>query len=241
LTPADVNRYLDYAMEALVKRRETLIQTLKGYGALPQIDDDEAVGDADYNVKLAAALARSGEAHRKDTKEPFLEGGRTVDAWFKRWLAPLSEAMTPVQAAMDRYGIAKEDRLRLEAEANAAEAQAEVDRLTTLASDALRKGHMGQADRTLAQVEAAALIQEAAEASATRKSTDLTRVTGAFGGSTSLRTTWDFSVEDISIVPREYLMIDADMVKAVMKRRDRQGNPTAVIPGIAWVPIKRMR
>jgi len=52
--------------------------------------------------------------------------------------------------------------------------------------------------------------------------------------STTYRKNWGYEITNFSKVPDEYKVVDGQKVKAAMDK-DKDGDPTAVIPGIKWV------
>lgn len=243
LTPADITRYLNYACEDLKVRRDELVEALQAaFARYPRIDDDreDILGICAENMRMAAALSRSAEDERTTNKHPFLAGGRAVDTWFKVWAAPLERAMEPVQAAMDDFGARKLAREQAEALAAKALADAEADRAADAAAEALRAGRPDEASAALDRVTGAAQAAEVAEERANAKPADLTRTYGAYGAVASVRQTWGWEVTDINAVPRAYLMVNSDSIKAAGKQRDAAGRPIAVIPGIRWVATTKM-
>lgn len=241
LTPSEITQYLDYACDQLKDRRAEVIAALeKTQAAYPRIDDDEALGLAAENMRMAAALNRTGEDRRKEHKEPFLSGGRTVDGWFKTWGTPLLRAMEPVQATMNDYGARKLAQQQAEALAAKRLADAEAERAAEVAAEALRNNRPDEASAALDQVTDAAEAAERADDRVNARPADLTRTHGAYGAVASVRQVWGWEVSDLAAVPREYLMLNPDAIKAVGKQRDKTGKPIAVIPGIAWVASTKM-
>jgi hypothetical protein len=240
LTPAEINAYLDYAGEALKARRAKLLVAFAATVAtVPRIDDDEVLGDVAENIKMARALSSTAEDRRKDHKDPFLSGGRTVDDWFKRFLSPLAEAIAPVQALMNDYGARKLARERAIAEAGRVKAEAEAKRLAEIAAKKLDAG--GDAREAMDRASDAARIADKAGAQADQRASGLTRARGDFGATASVRETWKWRVTDIKKVPRAYMMVDSDAVKEAGKAdRDPSGRPLAVIPGIEWYADTKM-
>lgn len=233
LDAAGIAAYLDYAGIELLARRDELIKALVANAKkYPRIDDDDVLGRVGENIGLGKKLALAAEQTRVGTKQPFLDGGRAVDAWFKQFLAPLTLAYGPVQSAMDDYAKRLLDKRRAEQEAERKRAQAEADRLAEIAAAEMDKG--GDADRALEQAGAAAGRAEVADAAASARAPDLTRQYGSYGSPMSVRERWKWRVIDITKVPREHLMIDPDSIKAAGKERDRSGKPTTIVPGIEW-------
>jgi hypothetical protein len=239
LSPREIAEFLDYAGTQLKDRRAEVTAALDAnIAAHPEIEDDEVLATIAENMRLAAALGRTAEERRVQHKDPFLEGGRVVDGWFKRFRAPLDKAMAPVQAAMDAYGARKLARQQAEAEAQRKSAQAEADRAIARASEALRQG--GSASAALDLAADAALRAEEAEERTHARPADLTRTYSDFGAVASVRQKWKWRVVNAAAVPREYLMIDDDLVKVAAKKRDSAGKPVVMIPGIEFYAETKM-
>lgn len=241
LTPAEIKAYLDYALEGLLTRRAEMIAALnKTATAHPTISSDETLGAIAENMRMAIALGKTGEDRRKEQKEPFLEGGRAVDGWFKAWIAPLSAAMLPVQASMNVYGELIERRNREAAQAERKRLDAIAERAQADAERALRENRSEAALDALDAASEAAQAADDAGALAESKPAELTRTYGNYGAVTSMRQSWSWEIANLAIVPRAYLMVNPDAIKAAAKQRDTQGKPAAVIPGIRWVVSKKM-
>lgn len=239
LSAEDIRHYLDYVGEPLRERRDALLAALDAMKAVhASITDDDTLGTVAENMRMAAALARVTEERRKDAKNPFLEGGRCVDDWFKRLMEPLQAAMRPLQAAMNAYAALKLARERAEAEEARRIAEVEAQRAAAAAAKMLARGQ--NASTALdAAAESAARAAEA-EAITQMRPAELTRTRGVFGAVASARETWTWRVTDLDAVPRAYLMLNPDAVKAAGKQRDKAGKPLAVITGIEWVPETKM-
>jgi hypothetical protein len=237
----EIADYLDYAGSQLKERRAELIAALAAnLVAHPTINDDEVLALIAENMRMAGALARTAEDHRETHKEPFWEGGKAIDRWFKTFQAPLAAAMAPVQAAMDAYGAAKLARQQAEAAAAAKLAQAEADRATDRAAQALREGRSAS-DALDAAADATARAEEADERAQARPA-DLTRVKSDYGAVASVRQKWMWRVVDLKKVPKKYTktVIDEEAVKLAAKDRGPSGKPICIIPGIEFYPETRM-
>jgi hypothetical protein len=239
LTRDEIFAYLDYAADTLQRRRDDLVATLtacaQAYATLP---DPETAGEVAENIRMAAALGRTIEEHRKAAKAPFWVGGKAVDTWFQQFCAPLAAAMAPVQAVLDAFGRRLEAEQRAEAEARRQAALASADHWSLAAADAIAEGAVDSAllDRAAATARAAAEAIEQAEA----RPADLSRVRGVYGSVASLRETWGYTVTDLDAVPRAYLMVNDAAVKAAMKQKDSRGRPMVAIPGVQWTATQTM-
>lgn len=242
LDAIEINDYLAYIGEALIQRRDALVAALRNMAAAsPTIEDDEVLGDIAENMRMAAALSRTGEDRRKETKEPFLLGGRVVDAWFKRWLEPLSNAMAPVQSAMNDYAARKLAAARAVAAHEAARRLAIAEAAAQEAAAAMRARAPDVA--VIAALDQAASAERdvaAAEARAMARPADLTRSYGTYGAVASVRQSWAWRVDDPALVPRHYLMLDDDKIRQAAKQRDASGRPVVVIPGVSFYPVTKM-
>lgn len=238
-TSPQIIEYLDYAGTALKERRDLLVTALTADAkAHPKIDDDDVLAEIGENMKMRSAFARTADNRRKDEKEPFLTGSRVVDAWFKTLLTPLDTAAAAVQKIADEYAQRKVREAREKAERERKIAAEEERKALEAASEKLRAGQDAQA--ALDHAATAAEAAEAAEKTAAARAPDLTRTRGVYGAVSSAREKWRWELRDISKVPREYLMVNPDAVKAAAAARDERGKPTTVIPGIDWVVDTKM-
>lgn len=88
--------------EPLLRRKDEL---LAAAGRMPAaVNDDEAAGKFSDMVKLIAAAVKASEAGRVAKKEPFLEGGRTVDGFYKKQITdPLLKAKASIEDRLGNY------------------------------------------------------------------------------------------------------------------------------------------
>lgn len=247
LTPTEITAWLDFALESLIARRAEILDALaKTAAAHPTIEDDEILAEIGENVKMAKALTGTAEKRRVDSKAPFLDGGRAVDAWFARLVAPVGAALSPIQATMDDYGRRMVAKRRAAAEAQAKAAREEAERKAAEAAALLaatKPAAPGALDWAFDKAQEAADEAEAAATRAIARPADLTRVTGAYGATSSLRATWRWRVVDVTKIPRKFLMVNEDAIKAAVLAEGRDPNsrkPNAVIPGVEFFEETRM-
>ena len=115
----------DYALIGQANRWTKLVE---GY----VIDSQEMYEAGADDLRTVKALHKKIDDERKRIKEPFLEGTRRVDAFFRRPLAMLDEAASVINRCMVGYSqeqkrIALEAQRKAEAEAAEARKQAEAE------------------------------------------------------------------------------------------------------------------
>ena len=183
----------------LIQRRDDLIAA---FDRTPEsVDDEETAGKVQDFVKQIDAAVKRSEALRKDRKEPYLEGGRQVDGFFKGVSDPLAKASKSLKDRITVFLRRKADaerRAREEAERKAREeaeraAKEAAERAEALANETDLAEAIEAEDEAIAAAEAA----RKAEKEAAAKAADLSRTRGEYGAVGSLRTTWAFEVLDI--------------------------------------------
>lgn len=166
------------------------------------ITNDEASAKASDFVVSARRLAKSAEDCRIEEKEPFLNAGREVDAFFKEMVAPLSEAQLKINGRVTSYinaKVAAEKKRQAEAEKIAREESARK------LAEAEAASNSGDADKALdAAVRLESYANEAASVVHARPA-ELARTTSASGVTTTLKTTWAFEIIEAGKIPLEAL------------------------------------
>lgn len=155
------------------------------------------------------------ERTRVAEKEPYLEGGRQVDA---RWKPILSTLDAAADAIAKKIGAFKREAERRAQEEQARlRAEQEKERLR-LEKQAERAEAKGLPDTAGALIRAAETMQPAIVQSAMPN-----RV-----GGLSLAENWTFEIEDESKLPREYMMPDVTAIRRTVKALKGK----AAIPGV---------
>ena len=251
LTPEEITAWLEYENEALIRRRDQIADAFAAsLETVKRVDDDETLGVLLENTRMGKALlggTGTAETRRKEQKRPFMDGGATVDGWFKRLAGPLTPLMAQVQTLMDDYGRRKEAERRADAERLAAIARTEEAHKMAAAQAALA-AQAPAADAAIDEAVAASAAADKAATLATGRSADLTRVTGDYGAVGSMRTTWGYEVDLHAMVaavatgriPIAALTWNPDWIKEQGRPRDAAGKPTAAIPGVTWVSTSKM-
>lgn len=208
LTPIEVTAWLDDAYCGLTARRDELIETIAAFLArYPTIETAEVAAAATENLEMARKAIKTGEDQRKVAKEPYLHGGRAVDAWF-----------AAVRADIEKYGLALakpatvwaekiEAIRRAEAVEAARVAQLEADRLAAIAA-AEAEANKPQAEGAYDTAIKAAEVAEKAEAHAIDKPGVHSRTVGTYGSTSALREVWTVTITNPDAIPRAYMVPD---------------------------------
>lgn len=167
-------------------------------------------------------LERSIEAERQDMVKPINESKDKVQAFFKRHSEPVQQALAILkrkyadyQAVQKRIADEEQRLANVAAEAERrrlhAEAEAENERLAALLESDASNDEIAEASATTsAKVEE--LQMQAAMVVAPVVSAMPAKVSGI-----SSRENWKYEVTDLSLIPREYLMIDDKKISGVVK------------------------
>lgn len=195
--PADAAPVRDRLVDdygQMLARKDELLAAIDRVPAT--VDDEPTAGKVTDFIKQIAAAIKNANAARVSEKEPYLDGGRQVDGFFKNLTDPLEKGKKAVEARLTEYQRRKaqeERRKREEAERIAreeaeAKAREAAERAAALATD-------DDLDAAIAAEDAAsqaAADAHAAEKAADAKPAELSRSRGEYGGVASLRTFWDF-------------------------------------------------
>lgn len=174
-----------------------------------EIDSDDVAGRFADLMKQIGACMKAADEIRVSRKEPFLAGGRLVDAVFKQITEPLDKAKAKLNRVLTAYQRRKADEERRAREA----AEREAREAAARAAEAARQRE--QAMQTEADLEAAIAAEQEAERAkadaieaqreADAKAAELHRARGDMGGLASLRTTWVGEIVDRDALDLEAL------------------------------------
>jgi hypothetical protein len=199
------------------------------------IESAAAAGLVTDFVAQCQAHIRRAESVHKHEKAPFLQGGRVVDAFFKRRCEKLGGLIDGVLERLKAYY----DRAIADREAahralvEAAETEAERAAVEAVQHRAEAE-HLACTAKTAADRQRAAsalALADAAEtrsfAAAERAQTPLApvRIEGDYGAVAYLTHNWSFDVVDLSAVPRDYLTVNAEAVRAAIGKAGMRDIP----------------
>ncbi len=198
------------------------------------------------------------EGHRKYLKEPFLEGGRRVDEFFRAPLQFLKDAETTAKQKLLGYEAEQrriaaeeqrklEEKARREREALEAKARKEREEADRKAADARQKAEEARAAGDLHQAvvleNQATKIEEKSEIKATAAEIKAAQVVAPkveayippVVGQSS-RTIWKARVVDAAQIPREYMVPNEKMLNDVAGATKGKLS----VPGVEFYPEQVM-
>jgi hypothetical protein len=246
MDPVSIRLRLTESEAALTKRRDDLLAGVARFEvAFPAIDNDEDQARAGDFMKQIQQAIKVANDRFKPAKQPYLEGGRIVDTFFKGIREPLEAGLDRVRRPMTVYA-QEQERIRREvarrvaeeaaararqiAEEAAAAQQAEADRL-----EAARAGEYvppppvdvtpATLDDAIEAANAAASAARAAEA----RPAEFSRTRGDMGAVSSLREIVTVELVDLAQVPLEFLAFN----ESAARKAAQAGR--ADIPGVRIV------
>lgn len=188
-----------------------------------ELDDEEARKATDF-ISQINSCAKALDKVRTDEKEPFLKGGRIVDAFFKRFSSPLEIAKAKAQKPLNTYTQKKREEERKAREEEEERRRKEAEE--RLAAARLLEG--AGMDR---QAEAALQSAIASEQQADRLEKSLQAGTGlgvtraASGAVASIRKVWTAEITDRQQIDLEMLRpyFSQDHLQAALNAAMRAG------------------
>jgi hypothetical protein len=190
-----------------------------------------SVETAAHYIKNFSSMERVLESLRKEAKNPLIEKGKEIDAYFKKLQFSFCEEKARLekevldwqnkQKALARQK-AEEERKRLEDEAIAAAIKKEAE----LKAAAIKKGE----DPAHIKVEVAIVPETVMEAPKLSQKNS--------SGLTSARRK-SIEIIDPALIPREYLMPDEAKIKAERMKYDFEAKST--IPGVKFTYTESLR
>lgn len=205
---------VEFRAELLRERPDFLNKMEAALSAVDRVEvvDDETLGRAGDLVNIYRACLKHIDATHKTVKQPYLDGGRMVDAEKNALIGPIEDAKRRVEAAGNAFTAKREAELRAERERRAAEERAAAERAAAAererqraeqeAADAARNAASDEERQTAAAraAEAAQAAEEAmADAALAAADTAKTEPVRSDAGATvSSKQEWQCAVEDYS-------------------------------------------
>ena len=204
----------------LLSRRQELVDAEE---RVPPCDGPETAAKIGDYIKQLSSCMKDSDGRRVKEKEPYLEGGRRVDGFFKDVKESLDAIKKRCGSALTVYQkeVARQERIALAAKAEAdAKAAKEAEEAAQEALDrATADAHLEEAvEKEETAIEAADEAAQSAKA-AEQSAADLSRTRSTNGGSvSSLHTIWTFRDLDRDAIDLEALrpyFTEADIEKAL--------------------------
>ncbi len=205
ISPAEALRIrLAEDNQPLVKRQGDLVEA---EARLPEITDDDSAGKVADFVKQVTACSKALDTARVGAKEPFLDGGRNVDGWFKKLTDPLGGLKRRVE---DKLGVYLREKADKERRTREAEAKRLADEAAAREAETMKLAEVEGvtpevADASLDQTIAAQITAAQALTAAEVKPAELARTRGDFGALATLRREWTFEALDRATLDLEAL------------------------------------
>lgn len=188
--------------------RERADELLAAVERVPATLDETTHDRAAAFVKQMKLHAKKIDESRVAEKQPYLDGGRTVDGWFGRLSLAMDKACKQVEARITAFLRAKADAERKAREEEARRAREEAER---------RAAEM-KADEDLTAAVAAETTAQQAEKAAAAPVADLARTRTAYGTTSTLRTELAFEVTGKAAAVRALAdLIDDEAVAKAMR------------------------
>ncbi len=222
LDPTAIRMDLSFQYEDLLMKQTKQLQAFENFLAdHPQgVTSDRDVADATDLGAQVKALNKRFDTTRIAVKEPFYLADKTVQAFFKAPMEALDAAVKRIEVLITVYTKQKALAAQKAAQEAAKLAREEADRIAAAATTTMNSDLLDQA--VIVEKEAGA-----AEKLAAKPIADFSRTRGDYAVSSG-SVKYVFTVEDLSLVPLEYLMIDEAKIKRAINGKDRVG----AIPGL---------
>ncbi|MEE9354753.1 MAG: hypothetical protein V3U75_04110 [Methylococcaceae bacterium] len=156
---------------------------------------------------------------RKGFTKPWRDAAKETNDKCNDAMEPLNKVIGQGVATVRTWDD-KQERIQREAEEKARKEQEEAERKAKAEEERRRKISIAKGGSGEVAPVAPAPVEKIVPYAATM--------------STTYRKNWGFEITNFGIVPSEYKLVDSQKVKAAMDK-DKDGDPTAVIPGIKWV------
>lgn len=203
-----ISEVLADTQKALIARIEPLADRAN---ALPRkIDSDETLGKVGDLVVDARKLISDLDRARKVEKQPYLDGGRAVDAFFKTASDRVERISAAFEKAAGDYQREKAAEARRKAEDEARKLREDEERKRQEAENAKRQS---TADRKHDQADEIGALAEEAEAKAASTNHELAKVKTETGVTAGAKTEWTFDIVD-------YEKIDLNRLHPYFPRAD---------------------
>ena len=197
------------------------------------MSSDEDLGACGDVVRDARAVLKRVKQAKTIAKDPFLQGGREVDAFFAVPAERLDRVIATLEERCSEYQRAKAAEARRLAEDEARRARDKAEGERRKAEEAVAAGRLSFAARAEDRAQAADERAERAERDATARAADLTRSRSAAGTLATARQTWKGEIVDLASVDLEKLrpFIKREAIDAALNAFVRINKGTVEVAG----------
>jgi hypothetical protein len=210
LDAAEVPDWLEIQFTDLRTRRDALVAAVARFRTNHvTIDDDETQGQAAEFMRQLRGFLTTCEGHRATVGAPYLDCTAALNRYFAGLTTQVDAGRVLVNKTMKVYADAKKARVKAQRDALAQQRRAAADA-------AERRAMTTQAEPDWNRAVETAKVAEKADKAAGAGVADLSRVRGEQGAVASLAEHWTYEEEDLSLVPREFMVIDPALVRAAI-------------------------
>lgn len=179
-------------------------------------------------AKKVKSLLDTIEARREETKKPFLDGGRVVDAYYKTTLADqLASINKALRAAVQAYADERVEQERLAALEAARIEQEAAERMAQAAQRASSPEAMDAAIDLESRAHA-----RAADASGARGGFTAAKTTTQLGSAVHMRGVWKHRIIDPNAIKRAYCSPDPVKINAAIRAATTKDGCALKITGV---------
>lgn len=196
-----------------------------------EVKDDDALGKIGEIVTDALALSKRLDVKRVDEKEPFLTGGRKVDAFFKQYTERLDRVASVFTDIASVYQREKAAAAARKANEEAQRLRDEEERLRKEAEAAKRPATAARKEDAADEAGAKA---DDAEARAAVAANDFTKVKTDTGVTAGAKKDWTFEITDYEVIPLDRLRpyFKRSEIESALKAHVRIHKGASPMPGV---------
>lgn len=177
------------------------IAVIEGVAANYIVTTPEQYADAGEQLMIVKSHQKVVEEERTKITKPMNDGLKAANAFFKKFSERLDSIESKFKTALIAYKTAEDQKLRADQAREEEKARKEREKLEAQAAKASAAGREERAAELLQR--AAAVVAPIVIADAPSK------VTGI-----SMRDAWEYEVIDLSLVPREFMILNEKAVNA---------------------------
>lgn len=174
-----------------------------------EVANDAAFTDGGAMLTGIKTIVKNVEAEFADPVKKAHEAHKSMVALRDKALAPFKAAETIIKQKLGTYQFEQQEKRRKEAERLEAEARAKAEAAKMKeAEKAMDNGDLEKCEKILETPVAPVPVEVTTP--------EAPKIAGV-----SFREDWDFVVEDVDAIPREYMIPDTQTIRAIVKRQGK--------------------